>query len=281
MKDEITKSFRTGYIFIDHLLLKELIIYYLSKYIENENKIENLAEIVKTDLSFIEKGKVQTKSLLNLKTDILKETKIVIKTFKKYKLSHKIKDIYRKDKDGLTVNTYKVMYENPSLLEIFAEDHDFKPKEKEYLRLVTEEIYNYWKSELEEIIRKEEKKKEEKSLLEKLKESREQRKRLKEDETDKLSDELKQDIRDTKQERDVRQEKLDMIDKIKELQDGKDLKSLKIIEKYENQVKLDSERIDELKLEKENTDKYLKELLQIISKNRASRRELSYQKREL
>ena len=260
------KEYTTGYIIMDHLLLKEFIIYYANYYSENESLIK---ELISENNIKIEKDSALTKLTDSLK----KSSGLVVKKLKEHDLKHRIFDI--KKNHGITINDFIILNINKSILNNLISDLKLDEKETMNLNIVIEEIVKYVKDEIE---RKNLKKENREKLLEKFKNFK-KKKDLKEksDLTKKKTENLVESLKD----KGIDPEKLKLVDEMNRIRDEESQKSEELISKYENELELDNERIDGLIKEKESNENNIGELLKLINKNRQSRAEVSEKAREL
>ena len=281
IKDVIRSSFDsknnyTNFIFVDHILQKHNIMFYIDKYKnlldEIKLSVEKLNKIIKD-----KKGLSKTDRLLLRKLfgKLENKTKIVIQTLKRNNLTHKINAIKRLASNSLTVGYFvKLHNEERFRLSIIKKLGLFEIEKINFERSI-KEIYEYY-TQKKDKLKKDKKTKKKFSDLFKLKLSEENKK-----ERETVVNELKEKINKVLPESVEKADQLDQIDKLKDLQDKHNQELRDIIEKYEMENSVNLEKLDELQRMNEITNQNADEIKRELSKQKTIKNEVSIKAREL
>jgi len=276
INDKLQNGNTTDYIFIDHLLYKTYLYYYLEYYtfINNKkNKIENDRKKLLKDIRGLS-------GFDALKSKFFDDN-FVIKKLKEYLLKHRISDIYKYNNKDLSVKSV-IKYDDRSKNGKFfrlnlTKSLKFTEDESKKFELCIKDIYDYYLDKL----KKEKEKKDGNKKDDKTKKKLANLDSKHESEKKKITGDLKDSIKKTEKTKDGLDEKLKMIEKLKQIQNDQNEKLKGIISKYEKESIENDRKIKELQRLYEITQKNSKELVNTINKSKGARREISVKTREL
>lgn len=284
---------------VKHIMGKAKILYLLEKYEKQERLLlpekEKLKELEKMKKQLESSGLSLIDKLSGFKKDLKGDSEIVVKILKRNGLGNKIGVI--KSAYGITVGAFLNLAKDTSMCGEIGKKYGFTSLENKAFVVSVKEVEEYYtnktkEKEAEETKKevdqkaKEDNKKAEETAKEAKKKTDEDKK--KEGEKDKLTEDLKEEIKETNLPEGEKQKKLETLEKIEQIE--KEQKEKEKIEDTESQIKIkqlelktetDLAEIKKITNENDLTKKAINEVVKELQKSRRGSIEFTEHAREL